>query len=454
MPRDVTYQPRNPGDRVRIRSSKRAWLFIGLLAVNAAVFIYHGDPRDRLPAPDAGKPRKAAVVPERGSELALDGTWVYDPTAGLRSPGPVHEVKTVGLRSGQTVAQALLGAGVAMGDINAAIESARGLVDFRRLRPGDTFRARLGAEGGLLALDIRRGPADQVRAELRDGVWHAAKLDIPIDTVTALVHGEVESSLWDAMEATGEDPRLAIEVAEIFAWDVDFYSDVHPGDTFTVLIDKRYANGKLVDYGPIYAARFMSSGESHEAFRHESGATSAYYDANGKSLRKQLLKSPLKYGHVTSGFGRRVHPVLGYSRAHNGIDYRAPIGTPVLAVGDGRVVRAGRLGGYGNYVQLRHANGWVSEYAHLSRILVRTGQRISQKDVIALSGNTGLSTGPHVHYGLTYHGKIVNPASQKFDRGEPLEGAAKEGFLAEVERLRGALEPAQIAQAMPLREEE
>jgi murein DD-endopeptidase MepM/ murein hydrolase activator NlpD len=448
LARDVTYQPRRPRALLRLRLGKPAWLFGGLIALNAAVFIYHGDPRSRVPSPPDKLPKAGAMAP-RAMTGADAGAATFDPSAGIRTPGPVQKVATVGLRQGQTVAQALGGVGVGGPEATAAIASLRQLVDFRRLRPGHTLRARLGGDGGLLSLDVRRGPADQVRAEKQDGGWRAAKVDIPVASVTTVVRGTVQSSLWDAMEAVGEDPRFAIDVAEIFAWDIDFYSDLREGDTFSVVVEKRYADGKFVEYGPISAARFVNEGGTHEAFSHPSpgsdGAALSYYDADGQSLRKQLLKSPLKYGHVTSGFGMRVHPILGYGRAHNGIDYGCPIGTPVQSVGDGRVLRAGWVDGYGNFVEVRHANGWVSEFGHLSRILVRSGQRISQKDVIALTGSTGLSTGPHLHYGLRLNGGFVDPSRQKFERGQPLSGDEKRRFSDGIARLRGELDDGRIA---------
>ena len=449
MTHDVTYQPRRPPERAPFHLSKRTWLFLGLLAINAAVFIYYGDPRTRLPPPQADKAAKPSPTPARSARTGADGSAALDPTAGIRTPGPVQKVTTVGLRPGQNVAQALLGAGIAAPEVTAAVASLSSLVDFRRLKPGHELRARLDAGGSLLSLDVRRGPADQIRTEKQDSAWRAARLDIPVNTVRTVVRGQVQSSLWEAMEQSGEDPRLAIDVADIFAWDIDFYTDLHPGDSFVIVVDKCYVEGKFVSYGPIAAARFVTDGTRHEAFLHHgqgsAAAIASYFDADGQSLRKQLLKSPLKYGHITSGFGMRVHPILGYSRAHNGIDYGAPVGTQVWAVGDGRVTKAGWVDGYGNYVELHHANGWESEYGHLSRILVHTGQRIGQKDVIALSGSTGLSTGPHLHYGLKLNGHFVDPSRQKFERAKPLDGEEKQRFDEEVRRLRGELDDGRIA---------
>ncbi len=445
MTRDVTFQPPRPHRR-RLQPNRTWLLLVCLLAINAGVFAYYGDPRDRMPqhktAVAAVSVSAAKEQPPKEQPVAVPAATALDVEAGLRTPGIVQKVATLALRPGQTIAEALVGAGVSGDQVGAVLSSLQDLVDFRRMRPDHRIKARFSAAGALLSLDILRGPADVVRASWEDGSWRAERVPVEVTTVTTLVRGEVKASLWEALVASGEDPRLAIDVADIFAWEIDFYTEVHPGDTFRVLVEKRYVDDKFIDYGTIHAAEFVSAGEQHLAFLHANDKGDAtYYTEEGESLRKQLLKSPLKFAHVTSGFGRRLHPLLGYTRAHNGIDYGVPVGTPVWAVADGRVTRAGVYGDAGRFVEIRHSNGWTSQYAHLSRINVHAGQHVSQKDVVALSGNTGLSTGPHLHYGLKKDGRPVDPQRQKFERGKPLAGAELERFRqtvrVELERMRG-----------------
>lgn len=383
--------------------------------------------------------------------------WTYAP-----SPVPSllpHSVvlRTLRMRYGWTLGQTLAEAGLAPDDVTAVLRSLQPFVDFRRLRAGNSLVVRRRADGEVLSFVLQRSLNDRVHVSRAVEGWHAERMDVAVETVTTKVSGIIQGSLWETLLSLGEDPRLAISIADIFSWDIDFYTEVHPGDSFRVIVDKHFVSGELMDYGAIVAAEFVSLGEPHRAFLFRSGSgsdpttattsttTATYYDANGQSLRKQLLKSPLKFAPVTSGFGWRRHPILGYSRAHDGIDYGVPTGTPVWSVADGVVIKAGWFGGYGKYIEVRHPNGWSSGYGHLSAIRVRAGQRVSQKDMIGLVGSTGLSTGPHLHYGLMHNGIFVNPAKQKFEPGKPLGGADKDAFNAEVKRLLDLLAESRVS---------
>jgi murein DD-endopeptidase MepM/ murein hydrolase activator NlpD len=460
-----------PVERPRSRPTRRVRLILlgALLAVNAAVILYHGDPRERMT--DRATHATTPAAPESALEpdghasatdvLQLDVARVaptdvilgtpavasaIEPIAGMRAPGLVQRVEVLTLRRGQTVAAALTAAGAAADDVARAIDAIQGIIDFRRLRPGNTLKGRFDEGGHLVSLDVHASTLERARARLDGDVWTGEKIAVEVETHLATVSGTVESSLWESLIDRGERPSLVTEIVDVFAWDIDFYREVYPGDSYRVLVEKKYVDGELLGYGVLRAAEFVSDGIVHRGYRFErAGGRAAYYDAAGRSLRKQLLKSPMKYGSVTSGFGRRRHPVLGYTRAHNGVDYGVPIGTPVWSVGDGRVIRAGWNGGFGRFVEIRHANNWISQYAHLSRILVKRGQRVSQKETVGKSGSSGVSTGPHLHYGLKRNGKYVNPATQRFERGRPLSGPDLEAFKERVERLTRALEAIEVA---------
>ncbi|MCK5687696.1 M23 family metallopeptidase [Myxococcota bacterium] len=490
----MSWRPVKAAPKPAMAMDTKIIVFAALVAVNLGVFAYHGDPRDKLPesvkkaregssniahakmtdrAIKAQQARKAAhkqsslaspevqadvhsnaqadtqkvespEVKEVPTKLADAGSTIwhvdefvgppFDPAFGLRTPGVIQRVEEVKLKSGQTAAAAISALGVKNEEITRVISSLQELVDFRRLRPGYIFKARFDGLDELISLDVISSKINQVRTEKKDSQYVAHQLNIEVDTLLVPIHGVVNSSLWGAVTSAGESPSLVMAIAGIFEWEIDFYTEVYAGDTFRILVEKRYAEGEFLGYGRVLGAEFVSNGTPHQAFIVDAKAeVSAYYDEMGQSMRKKLLKTPLQYGRVTSGFGRRRHPVLGYTRAHQGIDYGTPVGTPVWAVGEGKVIRAFRNGGYGNYVEVRHANGWRSEYAHLSKIKVRVGEHVSQKQVIALSGNTGISTGPHLHYGLKKHGTFVNPARQSFDRGKSLTGSAKETFLKNAE---------------------
>lgn len=438
-------------------------------ALNLLVVVYHGDPwlkvaeaaglsSNGVPKPAAAKPIESEeVVSEEvvfvaGDELVgeggeeLDGppsflAETYRPLAGLRSGKGYDSVLKAVLKRNQTPAGVLYEAGVDKNDVAGILNSLEPYVDFRRLRPGNYFKLFLDKEQRVQSVDLYKNALEQ--SSTRRGLhgWLGEKVEIPIETAPAAVKGTISSSLWVALKATGESAQLVNEFVDVFAWDIDFYSEVFPGDTFRVLVEKKFSDGDFIGYGNIEAAEFVSAGKVFRAYMHEEedGAV-GYFDEDGNSMRKQLLKSPLKYGHVTSRFGKRRHPILGYTRAHNGIDYGVPTGTPTWSVGEGRVVTAGWHRGFGKFVEIKYANGWLAQYAHLSKIKVKKGQRVSQKQIIGLTGSTGMSTGPHLHYGLKRHGKFVNPLAQSFSRGKALTGKSLELFKGRLGGLKARLD--------------
>jgi murein DD-endopeptidase MepM/ murein hydrolase activator NlpD len=382
-----------------------------------------------------------APAPQVGPPLPGD-----DRFAKLSRP-PQRRLLRRALQARQTPAGVLSALAVEPATAAAALHSLGEWIDFRKMRPGDLLTARCVDDGGLQELEISRGPIVQVRTRRTADGWHAERVEVVLDTILAEVSGLVRSSLWDALVGAGEDPRLVATLVDIFAYDIDFYNQVRPADSFFLLVEKRYVNGQFVEYGDVTAAEFVMAGRAHRAFLHRTpDGRVAYYDAAGQSMRKQLLKAPLKYALVTSRFGIRRHPVLGYTRSHNGTDYGVPVGTPVWAVGDGQVVRAGWHGGFGRLVEVAHPNGWVSQYAHLSRIHVRLGSRVTQKQTLGLVGQTGLATGPHLHYGLKRHGRYVNSLAQHFERSQPLRGPELVAFGELVAQLMENLGTLRLAQ--------
>jgi murein DD-endopeptidase MepM/ murein hydrolase activator NlpD len=361
-------------------------------------------------------------------------------------PAFLGRVLHLELQRTQLPAQLLLEAGVAPSEAAAALASMQGLVDFRHLLSGDKVTAGVEQDGTLAFLEIAHGPLERARTIRGDGGWSAKRVNVNVYKLLVQVSGEVRTSLWDAVISTGEDPRLVDALVDIFAWDIDFFTEVHASDTFKLLVEKRYVAGEFVGYGLVQAAEFVSAGRVHRAFAavRNNGQVN-YYGADGRGMQKQLLKSPLKFARVTSGFGHRMHPVLGYTRAHNGVDYGVPTGTPVWSVGEGRVVEAGVKGGFGKYVAVAHASGWLSEYGHLSRIFVRPGQHVSQKQIVGAVGQTGMATGPHLHYGLKKRGGYVNPLSQRFERVIALVGEERQRFLVQATKFTSDLERMVVA---------
>lgn len=332
-------------------------------------------------------------------------------------------IKNRRLDKNQTVAKAFYEAGLDDSTVNA-LHGALAAADFnfKHARPGDQLRF-VFRHGQLDVLDYRRSltTAWQVR---RDGEHYVGrKRELEREQRVEVVELTVESNLWNAAVASGESPDIAVTLSDVFAWDVDFYRDVQKGDRMRAVIEKTLHKGRTLSYGRVLAAEYVGSTVgTKRSFRYQMpDGVETYFTEDGLSARKTFLKSPLKYAHVTSGFGSRFHPVLNYVGNHNGVDYHAPVGTPVWAVSDGTVTRAGWDEGGGNIVCIKHVMSFETCYMHLSKILVKVGQKIAQKTVLAESGNTGkYTTGPHLHFGLKRGGKWSNPLNQNFPRADPL----------------------------------
>ena len=343
---------------------------------------------------------------------------------------PTYSVVRGQIERGKTLAAALSSL-VTPREIHDLVESARSQYDLRHVKPGQPYRLSVDANGRfrtfayaideLRTLHVARRP-DGLHADLRSRDY-----EVRVGTAS----GVIESSLFETIDAIGERDELALELSEIFAWDIDFNTSIHPGDTFRVVVEKLYLDGELKRYGSVLAAEFVSSGRTLRAVRFQgTDGRAAYYEPSGEPLKKAFLKSPLRFTRVSSSFSRaRFHPVLHRTRAHNGTDLAAGHGTPVRAIGHGTVVTAGTQGGYGKLVVIRHANGYTSYYGHLSKILVRGGQRVSQSDLVGLVGSTGLATGPHLHYGIMKNGAWADPMRIQSPPAEPLRAEERGPFL-------------------------
>lgn len=328
----------------------------------------------------------------------------------------------------------------------------------RQLAPGKTVTARTTLAGELRALYfplngkdellvVERGPAGTLTTQTRT---------LALETRTEMAAGEIQYSLFGATDAAGVPDAIATQLAEIFGGDIDFHRDLRRGDRFRIVYESLHHQGQAVRSGRILAAEFVNDRKVHTAFWHQpgGGAPGGYYSAEGRSLRKAFLRSPLEFSRVTSGFtGNRFHPVLREWRAHKGVDYGAPVGTRVRAVADGVVDFAGRQGGYGNLLVIRHNGAQSTAYGHLNGFApgVRKGSRVNQGEVIGYVGQTGLASGPHLHYEFRVNGQQVNPLAVTLPPAQPLERHQIGIFLDRTRDLRAQLDlvspPAELAQA-------
>ncbi len=254
--------------------------------------------------------------------------------------------------------------------------------------------------------------------------------------------GVIKDNLISSVGNSRENMMLAMQLSDIFAWDIDFASDLQNGDAFKIVAEGFYLNGEFKKYGNILSAEFVNNGETYRAYRFEYAGKTDYYDDEGKSLRRAFLKAPLSFRRVTSGFSiNRFHPVLKIYRPHHGLDYAAPVGTPVSAIGDGTVVFAGKKGQYGNLVVIRHPNGYKTYYGHLSRfgIGIKSRTRVKQGQVIGYVGSTGLATGPHLHYEVRINNRPVNPVTVKTLKGSAIPKKLMAEFRGFKNRMDGRL---------------
>lgn len=326
------------------------------------------------------------------------------------------------------------------------VSSIKSAIDVRRLRAGQPYSLDRLLDGRVRRFEYEIDGDRRLvvsRAALEGTPRFIATIDrIPKEIEVVAVEGGINretNSLVASLDKAGERIELALAMADVFSGEIDFNSDLQPGDRFRVLVERHTREGRLSGYGPILAAEFVNVGRAMKAIRFTpEGGSPGYYDENGRSLKRFFLKSPLKFEpRISSRFSSsRQHPILGYARAHNGVDYHAPTGAPVGAVAPGVVTMAGWTAGGGRTVKVRHSNGYETEYLHLSSIAVRGGARVGQGDLIGRVGKTGLATGPHLHYGMKKNGRYVNPVIEhrNMPPGEPVAPQYMTMFTSERER--------------------
>jgi len=354
------------------------------------------------------------------------------------------------LRSGETISELLARQGIVGIDLQEI--AARSSFDPRRARTGLIFNFRRPRLDSLpSAFSVRTGADQRLQFLRADSGWATEVQPIEWHPEVVQVEGPIDNSLYLALDAgvdeqllgRGERERLAWDLADVYAWSVDFTRDIRVGDHYQVLLERMVSEEGEVRFGRILASDLTVSGRNLTAYRFEAAdGSSSFYDADGQSLKRAFLRAPLQFRRISSSFNRsRRHPVLGFARRHEGTDYAADYGTPVLAAGDGVVIQAGRSGGYGNLVEIRHANGITTRYGHLSAILVHGGSRVDQGQVIGRVGATGLATGSHLHYEFRVNGVARDARRLDLGNGQPVATADRPAFDLERSRLTAMLYP-------------
>jgi murein DD-endopeptidase MepM/ murein hydrolase activator NlpD len=399
----------------------------------------------------------AALVFGGAAFFGMSGRWPWHrwsarPAAPVVVlPAPITFTETVDtLRRGETLSDLFARHNVVV-DFQRLDPSL--LLNPRRVRPGLVFSFRQGlSDSTPTHIVVRTSPEQRVTFSRVAEAWNTAAQPVRWQSQEARIEGVIDNSLYEALDAGVSDQqldginrrRLAWDLADVYAWEVDFTRDIQPGDRFKVVFERLVSEDGEVRFGRVLASDLTISGKSLTAFRFGGGTgrSALYYDAEGSSLRRAFLRAPVEFRRISSNFaGARFHPVLGLTRRHEGTDYAAAPGTPVMAAGDGVVLRAGRAGGYGNLIELRHLNGITTRYGHLRGFArnLRRGVRVEQGQVIGFVGSTGLATGPHLHYEFRVNGVAQDSRRVKLGSGSPVAPRDRPAFEQQRDHLLALL---------------
>ncbi|MDI7260258.1 MAG: M23 family metallopeptidase [Thermodesulfobacteriota bacterium] len=393
-----------------VRGKKKKWLllsgsFLVALSLIAYFFVLPYQP-----------------IPSRGGP-----TEPVSPPAGeIPTPEPRYQIIEGEIKEKSTFSKSLAEKDISQPWIELIVAKLKPLLNFKKMK-GGKFHFICDEREELVRFIYEGSPTEIYEIEKGPQGYTARRKDVPLETYLVKVGGEIRSSLFEAVDAIGEKDQLVISFSEILASEVDFYKDVRRGDRFQVVVEKVYKEKEFIRYGPIHAVEYQR-GEKVIRGVHFRGD---FYNEKGVSLRKAFLKVPLRFTRISSRFSKaRKHPILGGVFPHYGVDYAAPSGTPVWAVADGTVVSCGWGGGFGKQVVIRHPNGYMTYYGHLSGYGpgIRKGVRVNQKQVIGYVGSTGLSTGPHLDYRMVKDGRFRNPLKESFPAGLPIEKGKIDAF--------------------------
>ncbi|MEO1582690.1 MAG: peptidoglycan DD-metalloendopeptidase family protein [Pseudomonadota bacterium] len=425
------------------------WFSVGLgfsLVLAAFAIVLRNEPPPESP-PIASEPTISAPDTAPLSETQVSATDGALPVIEPAPLPPQYATLELRIKSGDTLDALFRRNSLSVGDLMtiASLDTAK--EPLRMLRPGDELI--VTHDNGRIMSMTRNLGIERALEVMRDadGAFVASLVERPVEIRQRIRHGVIETSLFESAIASGISERVIMNVAGIFAWDIDFVYDIRVGDEYLVMYEEKWQDGAKVADGEIVAAEFINRGESFKAIRYVSAeGRTDYFDAEGRSVRKAFLRAPVDFNRISSQFNpNRLHPVLNRVRPHRGVDYAAPIGTEIKAAGDGKIVFRGQQRGYGNVVILEHGGNISTLYAHLNNFRrgQRTGQRVRQGQVIGYLGKTGMVTGAHLHYEYRVNGVHRNPRTVKLPKADPIDPSQREDFervstplLAELERYR------------------
>ena len=381
------------------------------------------------------------LTPTVSSVLASHSIKLPPPSTNELPPPQVElpdiQIVKGPVKKGDTISS-LLNNYLPLKTIYALDRQSADIFSLRRINRGHRYKIIL-QEGNLTGFEYEIDKENKLVIQKGNQGFSINQMPIDYDVNLEVVIATIDYSLFEAVRKSGERSELAWKLSDIFAWDIDFIRDIQPGDRFKVLVEKRYWEGKLAGYGKIQAAVFINKGNRFDAFLHkDANGVSGYYDGKGNSLQKAFLKAPLAFSRISSKFTtKRMHPILKKVRYHPGVDYAAPMGTPIKTVGDGVITRIGYSKTMGNHVIIRHCNGYVTRYYHMSKFAkgMKKNKKVLQGEIIGHVGMTGLATGPHLCFGIKKNGKLLNPLTYNAPSATPVNPLEMEQFLAKAQKL-------------------
>jgi len=359
-----------------------------------------------------------------------------------------RRIRRATLRNGDHAVAALQRLGFSINDAHRMITAANASYHLKNIRAGHIFKRIDTPEGTDFYYNIDADQLLHLHRNPDQNDWHANVDKLPVNVRQRIASGVISGSLFGSAERAGLDQRTTMNLVNIFAWDIDFARDIRSGDSFKVIYEERFDDAGRILGSTILAARFVNQGRTYQAVRYQlTDGRVDYFTPTGKSLRKAYLKAPVKFSRISSRFTlHRKHPILGYTRAHRGVDYAAPMGTPIHAIGDGHIIFKGWRGGYGRFILIRHTNRLhETAYGHMSRYArgIRRGQFVKQGQIIGYVGMSGLATGPHLHFEFRVRGRAVNPLTIKHPPARPIARAERDRFMQQTAPLLSQLKQPQ-----------
>jgi murein DD-endopeptidase MepM/ murein hydrolase activator NlpD len=401
----------------------RKILLLTAVLIAAAVMVFKAERVTQKTTPPASTTENAISLQKAPP---VQSTETKRPPAVEAPEAAVPELKVIeGQIHKKPLYTELVSCGVAPAQVMALSSAFKNVFDFKDAHPDDQYRLFLTEENRLCRFVYQAGETNAFEAEINkdsDSGFDVSRYEIPLEKQTLAKAFTIESSLYNAILGGGEKQQLVSKFVDIFAWDIDFYLYPRKGDRIIVLYEKYSKDGELVHYGNILAAVYKGKNQRFSAFWFEENGHGNYYDEAGQPLKKMFLRIPVKFGTMTSNYSiRRFHPISKKYKRHTGIDYGSPMGTPIFATAGGQVIFSGWKTGYGKLIILKHPNGYKTYYGHCSKLIAPKGKLVEQGQTIARVGQTGLATGPHVHYEVRVNNKPINPNTVKKTSGKPVK---------------------------------